>query len=157
MRERGHEYGTTTGRQRRCGWIDLVALRYAARINGLTGLVVTKLDVLSGLDRAAASAPATATPRAPCSRSSPTTSRSCTAPSRSTRSCPASRRTSASAARSADLPQTARDYLAFIADFVGVPIRLVSVGPGREQVMWMEEAAARATRRRPRGRQGLTR
>ena len=50
MLERGHEYGTTTGRQRRCGWLDLVALRYAARINGLTGLVVTKLDVLSGID-----------------------------------------------------------------------------------------------------------
>ena len=48
--ERGHEYGTTTGRQRRCGWLDLVALRYAARINGLTGLVVTKLDVLAGID-----------------------------------------------------------------------------------------------------------
>ena len=48
--ERGHEYGTTTGRQRRCGWLDLVALRYAARINGLTGLVITKLDVLSGID-----------------------------------------------------------------------------------------------------------
>jgi adenylosuccinate synthase len=47
MLERGHEYGTTTGRQRRCGWIDLVGLRYAARINGLTGLVITKLDVLS--------------------------------------------------------------------------------------------------------------
>ena len=51
MLERGHEYGTTTGRQRRCGWIDLVALRYAARINGLTDLVITKLDVLSDLDR----------------------------------------------------------------------------------------------------------
>ena len=51
MLERGHEYGTTTGRKRRCGWLDLVALRYAARINGLTGLVITKLDVLAGLDR----------------------------------------------------------------------------------------------------------
>jgi len=46
----GHEYGTTTGRQRRCGWLDLVALRYAARVNGLTGLCITKLDVLDGLD-----------------------------------------------------------------------------------------------------------
>src|SRR3954447_4147022 len=50
MLERGHEYGTTTGRQRRCGWLDLVALRYAARVNGLTGLVITKLDVLAGID-----------------------------------------------------------------------------------------------------------
>ena len=50
IRERGGEYGTTTGRPRRCGWLDLVALRYAARINGLTGLVITKLDVLTGID-----------------------------------------------------------------------------------------------------------
>ncbi len=48
--ERGHEFGTTTGRQRRCGWIDLVALRYAVRISGITKLALTKLDVMSGLD-----------------------------------------------------------------------------------------------------------
>jgi adenylosuccinate synthase len=47
--ERGHEFGTTTGRARRCGWFDAVLLRYAARVNGLTELFLTKLDVLSGL------------------------------------------------------------------------------------------------------------
>ena len=47
MRELGGEYGTTTGRERRCGWLDLVGLRYAARLNGLTSLALTKLDVLS--------------------------------------------------------------------------------------------------------------
>ena len=50
IREAGGEFGTTTGRARRTGWLDLVALRYAARVNGLTGLVVTKLDVLTGID-----------------------------------------------------------------------------------------------------------
>jgi adenylosuccinate synthase len=50
VRELGHEYGTTTGRERRCGWLDLVALRYAARVNGLTSLALTKLDVLSAFD-----------------------------------------------------------------------------------------------------------
>ena len=50
IRERGGEFGTTTGRPRRTGWIDLVALRYAARINGMTALVITKLDVLSGFE-----------------------------------------------------------------------------------------------------------
>ena len=48
--ELGHEYGTTTGRQRRCGWLDLVALRYAGRVNGMTGLAITKLDVLNQMD-----------------------------------------------------------------------------------------------------------
>jgi adenylosuccinate synthase len=47
LRELGGEYGTVTGRQRRCGWLDLVALRYAVRLNGMTGLALTKLDVLS--------------------------------------------------------------------------------------------------------------
>ena len=95
MLERGHEYGTTTGRQRRCGWLDLVALRYAARINGLTGLVITKLDVLSGIGplKVCTQLPAR---RGRGVRGVPrTTSRSCTAPRRCTRSCPASRRTSA--------------------------------------------------------------
>jgi adenylosuccinate synthase len=50
LRERGAEFGATTGRPRRCGWLDAVVLEYARRINGLTGLVVTKLDVLDGID-----------------------------------------------------------------------------------------------------------
>ncbi|MEW6070155.1 MAG: adenylosuccinate synthase [Candidatus Thermoplasmatota archaeon] len=51
IRDRGAEYGTTTGRPRRCGWLDLVALKYACRINGFTSLAITKIDVLSGLPR----------------------------------------------------------------------------------------------------------
>src|SRR3712207_603450 len=51
LRQRGGEFGTTTGRPRRTGWLDLVALRYAARLNTMTALVVTKLDVLTGFDR----------------------------------------------------------------------------------------------------------
>jgi adenylosuccinate synthase len=50
VRELGHEYGTTTGRERRCGWLDLVGLRFAVRVNGITSLVLTKLDVLSTFD-----------------------------------------------------------------------------------------------------------
>ena len=51
LRRRGGEYGTTTGRARRCGWLDIPALRYASRINGLTSLAITKLDVLSGFEK----------------------------------------------------------------------------------------------------------
>ncbi len=51
VRELGHEFGTVTGRERRCGWLDLVALRYAVRLNGITSLALTKLDVLSDFDR----------------------------------------------------------------------------------------------------------
>ena len=53
IRELGNEFGATTGRPRRCGWFDSVVVRYATRINGLTGLAVTKLDVLDTLDRIA--------------------------------------------------------------------------------------------------------
>src|SRR5664280_2111618 len=51
LRKTGAEYGTTTGRPRRCGWMDTVVGRYATRINGVTDFVVTKLDVLTGLDQ----------------------------------------------------------------------------------------------------------
>ena len=51
IREKGHEYGTTTGRPRRCGWLDIVMLKFAARINGLTSLAITKLDTLAGFDK----------------------------------------------------------------------------------------------------------
>jgi len=51
IREKGGEYGTTTGRPRRCGWFDVIALKYAKRINGATGLAITKLDVLGGLEK----------------------------------------------------------------------------------------------------------
>ena len=52
LRETGQEYGASTGRPRRCGWYDAVAVRYAARVNGLHALAITKLDVLDGLERA---------------------------------------------------------------------------------------------------------
>jgi adenylosuccinate synthase len=51
LRKQGGEFGTVTGRPRRCGWFDAVAARYAARLNGLTGIVLTKLDVLTGLEK----------------------------------------------------------------------------------------------------------
>lgn len=51
LREKGGEYGATTGRPRRCGWLDFVGLRHAVRVNGLTGLAITKLDILDGLDK----------------------------------------------------------------------------------------------------------
>jgi adenylosuccinate synthase len=51
LRKQGAEFGTVTGRPRRCGWFDAVAARYAARLNGLTGVVLTKLDVLTGLEK----------------------------------------------------------------------------------------------------------
>ncbi len=137
IRRRGGEFGTTTGRARRTGWLDIVALRYAARINGLTSLAITKLDVLSGFDkimvctryRGAEGAEFTDFPyhQSVLHHAQGEYTEldgwaedigECRAPN--------------------DLPRAARDYLAYIAERVGVPVILVGVGPGREQVIWMQ-------------------
>jgi adenylosuccinate synthase len=134
IRERGNEYGTTTGRPRRCGWLDLVAARYSAMISGATGLACMLLDVLSGFEEL----------------------RLCTAyrlPGGSTtdRFLPdadglagveAVYETLAGwpeeleeATDRARLPAGARRYLDRIESYVGVPIEIVSVGPERRQTL----------------------
>ena len=98
LRKTGAEYGTTTGRPRRCGWLDTVIGRYATRINGVTDFVVTKLDVLTGLDTVpicvAYDVDGVRHDEMPITRPTSTT------PCRSTRSCPAGGRTSPAAGRS---------------------------------------------------------
>ncbi|MDQ3850106.1 MAG: adenylosuccinate synthase [Actinomycetota bacterium] len=138
IRRRGGEFGTTTGRPRRTGWMDIVALRYAARINGLTTLAITKLDVLSGFDRIMVATRYRGPDGAEFSDFPYHQSvlhqavgdytelagwsediRECRSPS--------------------DLPPAAREYLDFIAEQSRVPITLVGVGPGRDQVIWMHD------------------
>ncbi len=133
----GGEVGTTTGRPRRCGWLDLVALRYAARINSLNGLAVTKLDVLTGIDplRVAVrySGPEGATfDSFPYHQSIMHKARG------EYVELPGWHEDISGVRRVADLPQNARAYLEYISEFVGVPIVLVGVGPGRDQVIWSE-------------------
>ncbi|HLB61879.1 MAG TPA: adenylosuccinate synthase [Actinomycetota bacterium] len=129
--ERGNEFGTVTGRKRRCGWFDAVILRYAARLNGLTELVLTKLDVLSGFSSV----------------------KVCTAyraegetyedvpPHQSLfhRAEPVYEELKGwddelgDARAFDDMPEAARGYVERLEDLVGVPVSLVSVGPVREQ------------------------
>jgi len=134
--ERGAEFGTTTGRKRRCGWLDAVLLRYAARLNSLSDLFITKLDVLSGFEKV----------------------KLCVAyryqgenydefPPHQTifHKCePAYEElpgwdADISGARSfEDLPAEARDYVSRIEEVSGVPVTLVSVGPARDQTVRRE-------------------
>ncbi len=127
------EYGTTTGRPRRCGWLDGVLLRYAIRINGLTEIALTKLDILSGLDPV----------------------RICTAyqwddglfedfsPSAVDLSdfapqyeeLPGWEEDLMQARFWGDLPHEAQNYIRRVQDIAGLPVRLVSVGPERDQVI----------------------
>jgi adenylosuccinate synthase len=135
LREAGGEYGTTTGRARRCGWLDLVALRYAVRINSLSGVVITKLDALTGIDPLQVAVRYLG-PEGSSFEEFPyhqSIIHKATADYVELSGWHESIR----GARSLDdLPREARDYLDFIADFIGVPIVLVGVGPSRDQVIW---------------------
>jgi len=131
LREEGNEYGATTGRPRRCGWFDVVAIRHAVRVNGLTQLVITKLDVLDGLSEVHA---VTAydiggvhTAEMPESLADLMAARPIT------ERFPGWRSPTTSARQWDDLPPDARKYLDRLEEMAGVPIRLVSVGSGREE------------------------
>jgi adenylosuccinate synthase len=136
VRRLGNEYGATTGRPRRCGWFDAVVVRYAARVNGLTGLAVTKLDVLDTLDRVAI----------------------CTGYKVGDqvheefpgdlvlleKAVPVYEwfdgwRTSTAAARTlGELPAAARRYLDRIRELADTPISYVSVGTHRDQIIGVD-------------------
>ncbi len=139
IRERGGERGTTTGRDRRTGWLDLVALRYAARLNRLSALAITKLDVLAGID------PLRIAVRYRSSEGAlldefPYHQSVLHAAEAQYEELPGFDDEIGECRSEAELPPEARGYLEFVSEQVGIPIRLVGVGPGREQVIWMGEA-----------------
>src|SRR5688500_8514803 len=137
--EKGHEYGTTTGRERRTGWIDLVALRYAARLNTMSALVMTKLDVLGGIDPLRV-AVRYRHPEGAVFEEFPYHQSILHTAEPEYEELPGFDADIGDARSEDDLPREARDYLQFISDYVGVPIRLVGVGPARDQVVWIGEA-----------------
>jgi len=136
MVERGHEFGTTTGRRRRCGWMDLVALRYAVRLNRMDALAITKLDVLSGIGPLRVAVRYRSKEGAVLD-SFPYHQSILHSASAEYEELPGFDAELGECREEADLPQAARDFLAYIADFVGVPVRLVGVGPDRDQTVWL--------------------
>jgi len=130
LREAGDEYGATTGRPRRCGWLDLSALRYAARVNGLSQLVVTKLDVLDAFDEVRVAVGYERDGEAV--RGFPAGARALERCTPVWRVFPGWRCSTSGARRWSELPRAARDYLEWVEREVGVPIRAVSVGAARE-------------------------
>ena len=137
IRTKGHEYGVTTGRSRRCGWLDLVIVKSAVRVSGLTSLAVTKIDTLAGLDKLKVCVgykfndevidyfPASLEDLAKCE--------------------PIYEEfdgwdDSVADARSYDeIPENAKKYLERISEFTGTRISIVSVGPKRDQTMRVGE------------------
>ena len=136
IRERGREYGTTTGRPRRCGWFDAVMLRYSVRVNGLTGLAVTLLDVLDAFDELKVCVgyeyrgerllhfPADLHVLNECKPIYET--------------LPGWNCDITGAQGFEDLPPNAKAYLSFIEEQVGCPVQIVSVGPRRDQTLMLE-------------------
>ena len=133
LREAGREYGATTGRPRRIGWLDLVQLRYALRINGAERLAFTKLDTLSGVDPLLVCTAYRVRQRVlrefPCSR------RDAQGAEPLYERLPGFAGDISKARRMGELPPNARRYLAFAERRLGAGIAIVSVGPGREQTI----------------------
>ena len=136
IQKEGHEFGSTTGRPRRCGWLDLVAVKYAIRVNGITNLALMKLDVLSGHEKIGV----------------------CTGyklGDEVLQELPASpyelervepiveyltgwKEDITKVTQLKDLPRAATSYIDYIANQLGTPIDIISVGPGREQTLWVK-------------------
>jgi adenylosuccinate synthase len=131
LRRIGQEYGATTGRPRRCGWLDMVAIRYAVRFGDIDALAVTKLDVLSDLAEIKVATryrvDGQPTDRFPNAADIPVE------PIYET--LPGWRQDISGCRRPADLPPLAREYLQFMADASGCPVAMVSVGKERSAVV----------------------
>jgi adenylosuccinate synthase len=136
LRQNGAEYGATTGRPRRCGWLDLVALNYAVKVNGINSIALTKLDVLSGLEEIRVCAAyeidgeqysAFPSSAAMIDKAKPVY-----------RSLPAWGANISGCREFGDLPGAARDYVRFIEEAVSVKIGLIGVGPGRKDTIFKD-------------------
>jgi adenylosuccinate synthase len=130
LREAGEEYGAVTGRPRRCGWLDLPALRYAVRVNGIDELVITKLDILDGFDEIRVAEryemDGKALDRFPAS------TRALERCTPRWKAFPGWSTSTARVRRWEDLPDRARAYLEWIEEQAGAPVTVVSVGAERE-------------------------
>lgn len=133
LRVAGNEFGTTTGRPRRCGWFDLVCARHAVGANGLDGIVLTCLDVLSGFEKVkVATAYRIGGERHEVFPAIPVGSKDIEV---EYQELPGWSEDITGARSESDLPATARDYLRFLEKEMGVPIVRISVGPEREQLL----------------------
>jgi adenylosuccinate synthase len=141
MCEVGQEFGTTTGRKRRCGWLDLLALRYAVRVSGITHLAITKLDVLTGLETIKV-----------CTRYKAGRKVLDEFPLRQTdfhhakpvlEELPGWKEDIRDCESWGELPETARDYVQFIATFTKTRVKFIAVGPGREETIILPRSIGR--------------
>ncbi|MDC1106740.1 adenylosuccinate synthase [Prolixibacteraceae bacterium] len=131
LRDKGHEFGSTTGRERRCGWLDLVALKYAIMVNGATELIMMKADVLDGFEQIKV-----------CTKYVIDGEETIDFPYEITEdltpvyeTLPGWKCDLTGVNQKEDLPQELHDYVKFVEDYVEVPVTIVSVGPNRDQTI----------------------
>jgi adenylosuccinate synthase len=137
LRESGKEFGAVTGRPRRCGWYDAVAVRYAARVNGLDALAITKLDVLDGLDEIPVCTAYRC--RGNILNDLPADVAQLSACEAIYETLPGWRNPTRSVRRYAGLPAEAQRYIARLEEISGVPVAIVSTGSDREDTIVREE------------------
>lgn len=133
IRETGHEFGTTTGRARRCGWFDAVIARYAVRVSGISDFAVTKLDVLTGLDKVKICVGYRV--NGEILYEFPQSQKAFKQCQPVYEEVPGWQEDITNIRRFEDLPENARNYIRRIEELTEVPATLVAVGPGREQTI----------------------
>jgi len=133
LRETGKEFGAVTGRPRRCGWYDAVAVRYAVRVNGLNALALTKLDVLDGLPELQVCTAYKCNGQTLKEMPGDTAQLAACEPVYET--LPGWTAPTAGRQRYDDLPREARAYVARLEEITGVPAAIVSTGSGREETI----------------------
>lgn len=141
LRERGGEYGAVTGRPRRCGWFDVPAVRYSARLNHLSSLVITKLDILDQLAEIPVGMEYEFDGRK--SADFPPGIAALERLKVRYEVLPGWQQSTFGLRDHSALPKKAQDYLRFLADQVGVAIAMVSTGPERHQTIWLGEIGGR--------------
>lgn len=133
IREAGHEYGSTTGRPRRCGWLDLVAVKYSARLNGVTHLALTLLDVLSAVEEikicVGYEIDGESVEEFPMSQTDLHHARPVY------KTLPGWGVDITNCRMRGDLPPAARDFVGFVEAEIGAPLCMISVGPERDQAI----------------------
>jgi adenylosuccinate synthase len=137
LRQRGNEFGTVTGRPRRCGWLDTVVARYARMVNGVEAIALTKLDVLDQFEEIPVCVGYRV--RGEVIRHLPPEQRSLETAEPVLRTMKGWKRETVGILDLADLPQEARDYIDFVEQEVGAACSLVSTGPRREETIVRED------------------
>jgi adenylosuccinate synthase len=139
IRERGREYGASTGRPRRCGWFDAFATRYAAEINGFSSVALTKLDVLDALDEIKVCVGYNLNGKK-CD-SLPAVSHDLRAVEPIYETLPGWKSSTLGVTDLSELPRAAREYVNFLSNHIGVQIGLISTGPERTQTIVVRDSA----------------